>query len=221
MGLMRLWWGPEGMTPDRGAYVPVRPHRGGGRAGRPRPHGPRRWRSARTWAPVDPWIRDYLRRAVHILGTSLLWFARESDGTPLQKPATGATIAWRRWARTTSRLSRASCPASEVTVRAGSGAAHPTREAERKESDADAAIQMAGRAGAGRARSRQARGRGQRSSPWRCMPTWPGLPPRWSVSRWPMPSATIAARRALPGTYAQYPNWRIPLCDGKGEDGTA
>jgi len=32
---------------------------------------------------VDPWIRDYLARR-GILGTTMLWFAREADGSPLR-----------------------------------------------------------------------------------------------------------------------------------------
>src|SRR4029077_11942073 len=88
MGLTRLWWIPAGRRADQGAYVSY-DHRAsvGALAGA----------AARADAiaigvgpgTVDPWIRTHLAEH-HILGTTMLWFARETGGTPL-RPAH-----WRR-----------------------------------------------------------------------------------------------------------------------------
>jgi 4-alpha-glucanotransferase len=82
MGLMRLWWVPEGMTPDRGAYVrcdhaaAVTALTGQARAAGGVAIG-------EDLGTVEAWIRSYL--AEHgVLGTMMLWFAREPDGSPLR-----------------------------------------------------------------------------------------------------------------------------------------
>jgi len=82
MGLMRLWWVPQGMTPDRGAYVRY-DHRAtvGALAGQAARAGA--LAIGEDLGTVDPWIREYLAER-GILGTSMLWFAREPDGTPLR-----------------------------------------------------------------------------------------------------------------------------------------
>src|SRR5690349_7766652 len=88
MGLLRLWWVPAGMTPDRGAYV---------RYDHEAMVGVLAGQAARAGAvavgedlgTVDPWIRRYLASR-GVLGTSMLWFERSADGTPLPP---------RRWRR--------------------------------------------------------------------------------------------------------------------------
>ncbi len=88
MGLMRLWCVPAGMSPDRGAYVRYDHQasvaaltgaaaRAGGLA------------IGEDLGTVEPWFRSYLADQ-GVLGTTLLWFARNADGTP-QPPQ-----AWRR-----------------------------------------------------------------------------------------------------------------------------
>jgi 4-alpha-glucanotransferase len=88
MGLMRLWWVPEGMTADRGAYVrydheaSVAALAGAARAAGGVAIG-------EDLGTVEEWIRSYLARR-DVLGTEMLWFAQERDGSPL-RPAH-----WRR-----------------------------------------------------------------------------------------------------------------------------
>src|SRR5262249_14035943 len=79
MGLLRLWWVPPGMPPDRGTYVRYR-HEAmvgvfTGEAARAAALA-----IGEDLGTVDPWIRDYLA-ARGVLGTSMLWFEREA-GAP-------------------------------------------------------------------------------------------------------------------------------------------
>ena len=74
---------------------------------------------------------------------------------------------------------------------------------------------MAGRARAAEGLIRAGRRPTPPSSPWRSTPTWPGRPPLLiGVSL----ADAVGDRRAqnIPGTSDEYPNWRIPLCDGGG-----
>ena len=211
MGLMRLWWVPEGMTPDRGAYV---------RYDHTATVGALAGQAARAGAlaigedlgTVDPWIRNYLAGR-GILGTSLLWFARESDGTPL------LARNWRRGCMATVGTHdvppvQGFLSGEQVTVRARLGLLAQPEEAERK----DAELMLSG---------------------WQDALVREGLIPRgqrpsaaeFTVALYAYLARTPAAlvgvsladavgdRRTqnIPGTCDEYPNWRIPLCDGEGE----
>ncbi len=81
IGLFRLWWVPEGMTPDAGTYVrydhealigilALEAHRAGALV------------VGEDLGVVEPWVRDYLRER-GILGTSILWFEKDEQGRPL------------------------------------------------------------------------------------------------------------------------------------------
>nr|NLI49588.1 4-alpha-glucanotransferase [Propionibacterium sp.] len=81
MGLFRLWWIPEGMSPREGTYVRY-PHEAlvgivvleALRAGA--------LVVGEDLGTVEPWVRDYLRGR-GILGTSVAWFEATDDGWPL------------------------------------------------------------------------------------------------------------------------------------------
>jgi 4-alpha-glucanotransferase len=81
IGLFRLWWIPEGMTPDRGTYVRY-DHEAligilaleGQRAGAVV--------VGEDLGNVEPAAREYLRER-GIVGTSILWFERDADQRPL------------------------------------------------------------------------------------------------------------------------------------------
>ena len=81
MGLFRLWWIPEGMSPLAGTYVRY-PHEAmvgivvleAQRAGA--------LVVGEDLGTVEPWVRDYLRDR-GILGTSVAWFEANGDGWPL------------------------------------------------------------------------------------------------------------------------------------------
>lgn len=78
LGLFRLWWVPEGNTPDHGAYVyydhdalvgilALEAQRAGAIV------------VGEDLGTVEPWVRGYLAER-GILGTSILWFENDGDG---------------------------------------------------------------------------------------------------------------------------------------------
>ncbi|HEY2488985.1 MAG TPA: 4-alpha-glucanotransferase [Streptosporangiaceae bacterium] len=205
MGLLRLWWVPAGMTPDRGTYV---------RYDQGAMVGVLASRAARAGAlavgedlgTVEPWIRRYLADR-GVLGTSMLWFERCADGTPLPPDA------WRRDCLATVGTHDVPPAAGFVTgehvaLRARLGLLGRTEDAER--ADAAAAVEA-----------------------WRSALTGQGLlaagsavsPDQFTVGLYGYLARTPAAligvslaeavgeRRPqnLPGTSTEYPNWRIPL----------
>ena len=210
MGLMRLWWVPQGMAPDRGAYVRY-DHRAtvGALAGQAARAGA--LAIGEDLGTVDPWIREYLAER-GILGTSMLWFAREPDGTPLRPEH------WRRRCMATVGTHdlppvTAFLTGEQVTVRARLGLLKLPEDTER----GNAELML---------------------SRWRAALVAEGLiPPRaqpgpagFTVALYAYLAKTpaqlisvsladaVGDRRAqnLPGTSDEYPNWRIPLCDASG-----
>jgi 4-alpha-glucanotransferase len=205
MGLLRLWWVPAGMTPDRGCYVRY-DHEGmvGVLAGQAERAGA--VAVGEDLGTVDAWIRDYLGSR-GVLGTSMLWFERTAGGAPLPPDE------WRRGCLATVGTHDVPPAASFVTgeqvaLRAGLGLLERTEDAER--SDAAAAV-----------------------AAWRAALEKEGLlppgaavtPDEFTVALY----AYLARTRAvlvgvslaesvgerqpqnLPGTTGEYPNWRVPL----------
>ncbi len=210
MGLMRLWWIPEGMTPDQGAYVSY-DHR--------LMVGALTEQTARADAiaigedlgTVEPWIRRYLA-SQRVLGTEMAWFAREPDGSPLRPPG------WRR--RCMATVGTHDVPpvsgfvtGDHVTVRAQLGLLKDPG-GERKGSEL-------------------------RLSAWQdaltaqhLLPAGPRPPAEeFTVAMYGYLALTPAVlvgvsladavgdRRTqnVPGTSDEYPNWRVPLCDSEGK----
>lgn len=85
IGLFRLWWIPQGLAPTEGTYV---------RYNHEAMIGIVALEAYRAMAlvvgedlgTVEPWVRDYLR-ARGVLGTSILWFELDRDGTGGPLPA--------------------------------------------------------------------------------------------------------------------------------------
>jgi 4-alpha-glucanotransferase len=160
---------------------------------------------------VEPWIRAELASR-GILGTSILWFERDAGGLPLPPGQ------WRR-----------GCLATVGTHDIPPAAAFVTGE------------QVALRARLGLLTRPEA---AERSSARRAVSTWrdalahqglipPGSQPgpaQFTVALYAYLARTPAAligvsltdavgdRRPqnMPGTISEYPNWRVPLCDGEG-----
>lgn len=209
MGLRRLWCVPAGMPPDCGAYVQydfgasIAALAGEAAAAGALAIG-------EDLGTVESWFRGYL--ADHgILGTSLLWFARERDGTPLRpehwRRACMATVGTHDVPPVSGFLT-----GEQVAVRARLGLLKVPEDAER----ASAELML---------------------SRWRDALTREGLiaagpdpdPADFTVALYAFlartPAALIGVSLAdavgdsrtqnIPGTSDEYPNWRIPLCDGE------
>lgn len=210
MGLMRLWWIPEGMPPDRGAYVSY-DHKlmVGALAAEAASAGA--VAIGEDLGTVDPWIRRCLA-SQHILGTEMAWFARQRDGSPLPYSR------WRRWCMATVGTHDVPPVAGfvagdQVTVRSRLGLLRDP-EGERNALDLILAGWRDGLAAAGLLS--------------------PGVVPtahQMTVAMYGYlaltPSALVGVSLAdavgdrrtqnIPGTTSEYPNWRIPLCNGDGE----
>ncbi|MBO0814554.1 MAG: 4-alpha-glucanotransferase, partial [Actinobacteria bacterium] len=210
LGLFRLWWVPEGMTADQGTYVRYRHEamvgllageaaRSGGVA------------IGEDLGTVDAWMRDYLA-ARRVLGTSMLWFERRADGTPLPP---------RRW--------RSDCLATVGTHDVPPAAAFLTGEHVALRSRLGL---LTGSLDAERRRAADALSAWQDALAGQGLiqPGVPFGPAEFTRALYGYLARTPAAligvsltdavgdRRPqnLPGTTDQYPNWRIPLCDGQG-----
>jgi 4-alpha-glucanotransferase len=208
MGLARLWCVPAGMPPDRGAYLRLDHHASiAALAGQAAKAGG--LAIGEDLGTVEAWFRGYLADR-GILGTSLLWFAREADGTPLRPQH------WRRACMATVGSHdlppvSAFLTGEQVTVRARLGLLKVREDAER----ASAELML---------------------SRWRDALAQEGLtgggsppdPAEFTVALYAYlartPAALIGVSLAdavgecrtqnVPGTSDEYPNWRIPLCDG-------
>ena len=210
MGLMRLWWIPDGMPPDRGAYVSYDHELMVGTLAREAA-------SAGAIAigedlgTVDPWIRRYLA-SQHIIGTEMAWFARQRDGSPLP------SARWRRWCMATVGTHDVPPVAGfvagdQVTVRDRLGLL-PDPEAERN------ALELT-----------LARWRGALTAAGLLSPGAAPTAHEMTVAMYGYlalaPSVLVGVALAdavgdrrtqnIPGTTDEYPNWRIPLCNGDGE----
>ena len=210
MGLFRLWWVPAGMPADQGTYVRYRHEamvgllageaaRAGGIA------------IGEDLGTVEQWMRDYLA-ARRVLGTSMLWFERRADGTPLPP---------RRWRRDCLATvgthdvppAAAFLTGEHVELRSRLGLLTGSLAAEREHATAAVSAWQDALAGQG------------------LLP--PGTAPAADeftralygyLARTPAALIGVSLADAvgdrrpqnLPGTVDQYPNWRVPLCDGEG-----
>ncbi|CBG72974.1 putative 4-alpha-glucanotransferase [Streptomyces scabiei 87.22] len=216
MGLFRLWWVPQGQAPTEGTYVRydadamlailvLEASRAGALV------------IGEDLGTVEPGVREALD-ARGVLGTSVLWFERDWEGT-------GRPLPPERWranclaTATTHDLpptaSRLTC--DHVELRHDLGLLTRSLEVERAEAAADAGewlallaeLGMLDGAGGGISTTSeeeriQAVHRFLLRTPARMVGLW-------------LPDA-LGDRRPqnLPGTWDQYPNWRLPIADAGG-----
>src|SRR5215472_10086217 len=209
MGLTRLWWIPAGMEPDRGAYVrydheamvaalTAEATRAGALA------------IGEDLGTVDPWIRRYLA-AQHVLGTTMLWFARQADGSPLRPEH------WRRACIATVGTHDVPPVAGflagdQVSLRAQLGLLKDP-EAERR----TAGLALSAWHDAVAAEHLLAQARPPTADEFTtALYGYLALTP--SVLVGVSLADAVGERRTqnVPGTCDEYPNWRIPLCDAEG-----
>ncbi|WP_246117567.1 4-alpha-glucanotransferase [Cellulomonas composti] len=209
IGLFRLWWIPEGVDSDQGAYVrydhealvgilALEAHRAGAVV------------IGEDLGTVEPWVRDYLSSR-GILGTSVLWFEQDHTGAPLApehyRHLVLATVTTHDLPPTAGYLA-----GEHVAIRERLGLLTDPVAVVRREADAERDRMLAA-----------LRSRG----------LLPDDPTEREVvealHRYVMatPAALIAValvdavgeRRAQnqPGTDQEYPNWKVPLGDSTGQ----
>lgn len=211
MGLFRLWWVPEGRPPTDGTYVAqdaeamlavlvLEAHRA------------RAVVVGEDLGTVEPGVREALARR-GVLGTSVLWFERDWDGD-------GRPLAPEKWRRdclataTTHDLpsTAARLTGDHVTLRHRLGLLTRSLEEELTEDATDTAEWLALLA-----RLRMLpEGDGDEEAAVRAVHRFLLRTPARMTGVW-LPD-TVGDRRPqnLPGTWDQYPNWRLPIADAEG-----
>ncbi|OII63732.1 4-alpha-glucanotransferase [Streptomyces sp. CC53] len=213
MGLFRLWWVPAGLPPTEGTYVrydadamlavlALEAHRAGAAV------------IGEDLGTVEPGVRDVLARR-GVFGTSVLWFERDWEGTGRPLPPE----AWRADCVATatthdlpSTAARLGGDHVELRHRLGLLTVPVEEERERDAQDVREWLAYLRRLGLlaadGGTRDEEAEIRAVyrflRRTPARMTGVW-------------LPDA-VGDRRPqnLPGTWDQYPNWRLPVA---GTDG--
>lgn len=211
MGLFRLWWVPEGRPPTEGTYVShdaeamlavlvLEAHRAGTVV------------IGEDLGTVEPGVREALARR-GVLGTSVLWFERDWSGT-------GRPLAPEEWREdclataTTHDLpsTAARLTGDHVTLRHRLGLLARPLDEERTEDGTDTAewLGLLSRLGL------LPEGGGDEEAAVRAVHRFLLRTPARMAGVW-LPD-TIGDRRPqnLPGTWDQYPNWRLPIADAEG-----
>ena len=211
MGLARLWWIPSGMPPDRGTYVRYDHRLMGGvlAAGAARAGAVAIGEDLGT---VEPWLRAFLAER-NVLGTSMLWFERHPDGTPLDPDE------WRRGCLATVGThdmppAAAFLTGDQVTIRAGLGLLTRPEAEERAAAAADLDRFCALLAREGLLNPDARPGPAEFTAAlYAHLTRTPAVLIGVSLAE----AAGERRPQNMPGTTDEYPNWRVPLTDGEGD----
>ncbi|MEU8744077.1 4-alpha-glucanotransferase [Streptomyces parvulus] len=216
MGLFRLWWVPEGHPPTQGTYVHydaeamlavlvLEATRAGAVV------------IGEDLGTVEPGVREALRER-GVLGTSVLWFERDwtGDGRPLPperwRADCLATATTHDLPSTAARLT-----GEHVELRDRLGLLTRPLEVERAEAAADTAewLEVLARLGLLGSTGGDA-GTPAEEAEIQAVHRFLLRTPARMVGIW-LPDA-VGDRRPqnLPGTWDQYPNWRLPVADADG-----
>ena len=209
IGLFRLWWIPEGMGADQGAYVRydheamvgivmLEAYRAGAVI------------IGEDLGTVEPWVHDYLASR-GILGTAVLWFENQDDGWPKQPEAyrhlSLATVTTHDLPPTAGYLAD-----EHVALRESLGLLTEPVDQVRAQARLERERMLA--------RLREHGLLGEQPSEREIVEALHRY-----VARTPAALIAVALvdgvgdRRAQnqPGTDQEYPNWKQPLCDGSGD----
>ncbi len=208
MGLSRLWWIPEGMSPAHGAYVRY-DHQAALAALAAEASRASTVVVGEDLGTVEPWLRDALA-ASGVLGTSLLWFESEPGGMPLPpsrwRPNSLATVATHDMPPAGAFLT-----GRQVSERARLGLLSRPEAVERAEAGklVDGWLSALAREGLIRP--------GDKPGPaaftvalYAYLARTPAVLVGVSLAE----AAGDQRSQNMPGTTTEYPNWRLPLCDG-------
>ncbi|MFE1246339.1 4-alpha-glucanotransferase [Streptomyces sp. NPDC058735] len=216
MGLFRLWWVPQGHPPTEGTYVRydaeamlavlvLEASRAGALV------------IGEDLGTVEPGVREALRER-GVLGTSVLWFERdwEGDGRPLPPESWRAdclaTATTHDLPSTAARLT-----GEHVELRDSLGLLTRPLQEERAEAAADTGEWLSllsalglldGTGGGGDTSSEEA----QIQAVHRFLLRTPAR----MVGVWLPDGVGDRRPQNLPGTWDQYPNWRLPIADAEG-----
>ncbi|MEV5337492.1 4-alpha-glucanotransferase [Streptomyces sp. NPDC052676] len=216
MGLFRLWWVPQGQPPTEGAYVRydaeamlailvLEASRAGAIV------------IGEDLGTVEPGVRERLRER-GVLGTSVLWFERDwdGDGRPLPPEAWRAdclaTATTHDLPPTAARLT-----GEHVDLRDRLGLLARPLADERAQAAADTGEWLAylsrlgllpGTGGGSDAGSEEAEVQAVHRFLMRT--------PARMIGLWLPDGVGDRRPQNLPGTWDQYPNWRLPIADAQG-----
>jgi 4-alpha-glucanotransferase len=206
MGLSRLWWVPASQDASQGAYVyydidatlsvltSLAARAGAVVIGE-------------DLGTVEPWLRERLAGR-GVLGTSMLWFERAGDGTPLPPHA------WRRGCLATVSThdmppAAAFLTGAQVTERARLGLL--TRPVDEERADAERSVTD----WLGALASEGLIAPGERPDPGEFTAALYGYvakSPALLIGVSLAEAAGECRSQNMPGTTTEYPNWRLPLC---------
>ncbi|MEU6702948.1 4-alpha-glucanotransferase [Streptomyces wuyuanensis] len=211
MGLFRLWWVPLGAEPTQGTYVRydaeamlavlvLEAHRAGAVV------------IGEDLGTVEPGVREALSRR-GVLGTSVLWFERDWAGSGRPLPPEGwregcvATATTHDLPSTAARLT-----GEHVALRHRLGLLTRPLDRERTEDSAEVAEWRACLTRLGLLPEGTHDEEGEIRAVYRFLLRTPAR----MIGVW-LPDA-VGDRRPqnLPGTWDQYPNWRLPVADAAG-----
>ncbi|MEV0978169.1 4-alpha-glucanotransferase [Streptomyces sp. NPDC049915] len=215
MGLFRLWWVPQGEAPTEGAYVRydaeamlavlvLEASRAGAVV------------VGEDLGTVEPGVREALRER-GVLGTSVLWFERDwtGDGRPLPperwRADCLATATTHDLPPTAARLT-----GEHVDLRERLGLLTRPLEVEREEAAADTGEWLALLARLGMLRGAGGTDVSSEEAEIQAVHRFLRRTPARLVGVWLPDGVGDRRPQNLPGTWDQYPNWRLPIADATG-----
>ncbi|GAP49930.1 4-alpha-glucanotransferase [Streptomyces azureus] len=215
MGLFRLWWVPLGHPPTEGTYVRydaeamlavlvLEASRAGALV------------IGEDLGTVEPGVREALRER-GVLGTSVLWFERdwEGDGRPLPpdrwRADCLATATTHDLPSTAARLT-----GEHVELRDSLGLLTRPLEQERAEAAADTAEWLALLTHLGLLNGTGGTDTSSEEAEIQAVHRFLLRTPARMVGVWLPDGVGDRRPQNLPGTWDQYPNWRLPIADAEG-----
>ncbi|MGI5375453.1 4-alpha-glucanotransferase [Streptomyces sp. CA-251387] len=216
MGLFRLWWVPQGQAPTEGTYVRydaeamlailvLEASRAGAVV------------IGEDLGTVEPGVRETLRSR-GVLGTSVLWFERDWDGDGRPLPPESwradclATATTHDLPPTAARLT-----GEHVELRDRLGLLTRPLEQERAEAAADTGewLELLSRLGLLRGTG-GGHGTCEEEAEIQAVHRFLLRTPARMVGIWLPDGVGDRRPQNLPGTWNQYPNWRLPIADADG-----